>query len=84
MMQVLRLQVMSIKFFDRSLELSLKTVALNNPSIAWGKYGEPQEDTLDDDLLILLPLSSWLFMTVGTLLLGMWSVSNLGLQYMMT
>ena len=31
-----------------------------------------------DNLLLLLSLSSWLFMAVGLLLLGMWRVSNLG------
>ena len=59
------------------LEWSLKSCAQNKPSIPVGKSRE--YDTLDDDLLLLLSLSSCLFMIVGLPLLGLWSVSNLGI-----
>ena len=61
------------------LELSLKSIAANKASIPPDKSGEPHKDTLEDDLLFLLSLSSR-FMTVRLSLLGLCSVSNLGFQ----
>ena len=60
------------------LELSLMSIAVNKASIPTDNSGEPQKDTLEDDLLLILSKSSWLFMTVGFTLLGLYSVSNWG------
>ena len=38
--------------------------------------GDPQKDALDENLLLLLCLSSWLMMTVGLSLLGLQSMSK--------
>jgi hypothetical protein len=39
------------------LELSLRLIVLNNFSISGDKYGGPQKDILDDDLLLLFSQS---------------------------
>jgi hypothetical protein len=39
------------------LEFSHRFIALNNFSIPWVKSNEPQEDILDDDLLLMLLFS---------------------------
>jgi hypothetical protein len=62
------------------LELSFKSIAVSIVPITEDKSGDPQYDIFDDDLLLLLSLTSLLFMTVGPLLAGLWSVSNSGLS----
>jgi hypothetical protein len=49
------------------LILSYNSIALNIFSIPGDKSGDPQNDILDDDLPLLLLLSSWLFMPLGFL-----------------
>ena len=46
-----------IEIFN-DLELSLKSIAVNKTSTPIDKSGEPQKDTLEDDLLFLSSLSS--------------------------
>jgi hypothetical protein len=60
------------------LELSFKFIAMNRASVTTDKSGEPQKNTLDDDLLLVLSLSSKLFMRVGFPLLELCRFSNLG------
>jgi hypothetical protein len=60
------------------LELSHRFIALKNASIPRDMFGEPQNDILDDDLLLLLLFSpsSWILITLGLPLLGLLSVSS--------
>jgi hypothetical protein len=60
------------------LELSFKPIAVIIALISGDRSGDVQNDALDDDILLLLSLSSWLFMTVGLLLLGLKRISNSG------
>jgi hypothetical protein len=53
------------------LELSFKSIAVSIVSIPGDKSGDLQNDTLDDGLLLLLSLFSWLLMTIGLLLIGL-------------
>ena len=56
------------------------SIAVNRASIPTEKSGDPQNDALEDNLHLLLSLSSWLFVSVGFPLFRMCSVSNLSFQ----
>jgi hypothetical protein len=53
------------------LDLSYSPIASKRFSIPDEMSGDPQNDLLDDKLLLMLGLSSWLLITVGLFVLGL-------------
>jgi hypothetical protein len=58
------------------LDLSYSPIASKRLSISDEMSGDPQNDFMDDKLLLMLGLFSWLLMTVGLFFLGLRGISN--------